>query len=385
MIRTQRDPRPCILLALGWYSPAIHRGIAHYARRANWILDTSMARDGSIPRSVEVDGIISLLHHNMELHDFVASCGLPVVNIGDIQLAGVPTVRCDDAAIGRLAAEHFISRGFRHAAYYRYSTAASAHARQQAFTQALAEAGIECDLIIWPGDERGAQEPEVSNLFDWLGQEVSTLPRPLAIFSEHDEISIQILHVCRNLNIPVPEQVAVLGVDDDPLRCDFAPVPLSSVDNNQEAEGYQAAALLDRMLRGDSVTEREIVIAPVRVTPRLSTDILAVKHVHVASVLHYIWQNYTGPINAKTVAATVPLSYRRLHDAFQEELGRSIAEEITLKRLEKAQTLLVKTDLRAHEIALECGFPSEDRMGRVFRRILNQTPRDYRKRNCIVR
>lgn len=379
------DDRPCIMLALGWYASAIHRGIARYARRANWILDTSMARDGRIPEAPVIDGVISLLHpKRMDLQNFVINCGRPVVNIGDIQLPGVPTVCCDDEAIGRLAAEHFVSRGFRHAAYYRYSETASAIRRQCGFEEALLKAGLICHPIIWQEVASNGERWDEKRRLDWLGGQLESLPRPLAVFSEHDEVSIQVLHACRHRHIPVPEQVAVLGVDNDPLRCELAPVPLSSIDNNQEAEGYQAAAILDRMLQGAPIDEMDLVVSPRGVTTRLSTEILAVKHVHVAAALHHIWQNYTRPINAKTVAATVPLSYRRLHDAFQEEIGRSIAEEITLKRLAKAQQLLSESDLRAHEIALMCGFPSEDRMGRVFRRILDQTPLEYRKCSQVI-
>ena len=360
----------CILLALGWYSPAIHRGIAQYAREVGWILDASMARDGRIPRTRQFDGIVSLLNEESELRDFVMHSGKPVVNIGDVSLPGISTVRCNDEAIGQIAAEHFISRGFRHAAFFRRSGTHSALVRMQAFERCTKQAGLSCHLI-----DGTTLDPKL------LEQQLRELPRPLAVFSEHDEVSIEVLHACRKLDIPVPEQVAVLGVDNDPLRCDFAPVPLSSIDNNQQAEGYQAAALLDRLLRGEKAKATTVLIPPVGVTTRLSTDILAVQHPHVASTLHHIWQNFTRPINAKTVAATVPITYRRLHDAFQQSLGRTIAEEITLKRMEKAQELLVQTKLRAHEIAEMSGFPSEDRMGRVFRRLLDQSPLEYRKRN----
>ena len=126
-----------------------------------------------------------------------------------------------------------------------------------------------------------------------------------------------------------------------------------------------------------------LLVPPLGVTTRLSTDILAVRHPHVAAALHHIWQNYTRPINAKTVAATVPITYQALHAAFKKELRRTIAEEITLKRLEKAQQLLTETNLRAHEVAETCGFPSEDRMGRVFKRILDKTPLEYRRDNSL--
>lgn len=372
--------RPCIMLAPAWYAPAIHRGIARYAQQADWILDTRMTRDGRVPPSWQGDGIICLLSEDPLLREFVRQSTKPVVNIGDIDLPGIPSVRCDDAAIGRLAADHFIHRGFRHAAFYRASTTPSANRRQRAFQRRVEQSGGAFHRIDWPAAQQRDTIPESQRL-DWLGRQLLALPRPLAVFSEHDEVSIEVLHACRRQRIPVPEQIAVLGVDDDPLRCEFAPVPLSSIDNNQEAEGYRAAELLDRLLHGQRVKTARVHVPPVGISTRLSTDILAVKHPQVAAALHHIWQNYTRPINAKTVAATVPLSYRHLYQLFREEIGRTIAEEITLRRLEKAQKLLVETSLRAREVAEASGFPGEDRMGRVFRRLLDQTPLEYRQRN----
>ncbi len=374
--------RPNIMLAPGWYSPAIHRGIARYAKQANWILDSRMARDGRIPRSWQSDGIICLLHQDTELHDFVRQCAKPVVNIGDVTLRGIPTVRCDDAAIGRLAADYFLHRGFRHAAFYRISDTASAIRRHRTFRQYIKRAGANFYDIDWLATHPQNHTNEAKRI-EWLGKQLRGLPRPLAVFSEHDDVSIEALYACRLHNIPVPEQVAVLGVDDDPLRCEFAPVPLSSINNNQETEGYRAAAILDRLLQGGRVVSSELKIPPAGITTRLSTDILAVKHPQVAAVLHNIWQNYTRPINAKTVSATIPLSYRHLYQLFQQEIGRTIAEEITLKRLEHAQKLLTQTGMRARDVAEASGFSSEDRMGRIFRRILDQSPLEYRKKHSF--
>lgn len=373
--------RPCILLALGWYSAAIHRGIARYARQAGWVLDLTMTRHGLAPNSWRGDGVICLLHWEAELYDFVRATNKPVVNIGDVRLPGIPTVHADNVAVGRMAADHFIERGFRNMAFFRRSDAPAAQARSDAFRARAEENGCEFHLVDWLTRNKGRREHAESELIDWLGRQLARLPKPVAVFSEHDEVAIEVIYACLDRGIPVPEQVAVLGVDDDKLRCEFAPIPLSSIDNNQEMEGYEAAALLDRLLHGEPGPEAPVLVQPVGITTRLSTDILAVKHPHVAAALLHIWQNYTKPINAKTVAATVSISYRRLHDAFLENVGRTIADEITWKRMEKAQKLLVETDLKAYEIAERCGFPNDDRMGRIFRRELGMTPMAYRQRN----
>jgi LacI family transcriptional regulator len=369
------------LLALGWYSAAIHRGIARYARKANWVLDLTMTRHGLPPRSWRGDGIICLLYWEKELYDFVRATKKPVVNIGDVRLPDIPTVHSDDVAIGRMAADHFTERGFRDMAFFRRSDALSARERCEAFRARVRENGGTFHLVDWLTHNKGRREHSESELIGWLGRQIKKLPRPLAVFSEHDEVSIEVIYACRNQGIPVPEQVAVLGVDDDKLRCEFAPIPLSSIDNNQEMEGYEAAALLDRLLRGEPPPPAPVLVQPVGITTRLSSDILAVDHPHVAAALLHIWQNYTKPINAKTVAATVPISYRRLHDAFLENVGRTIAGEIEYKRIELAKTLLVNTTRKGYQIAEECGFASNIRMSRIFRRELGTTPLNYRRQN----
>lgn len=378
---SRKKPRPCVLLALGWYAPAIHRGIARYARQTNWMLDLSMTRTGLTPRGWRGDGIISILHWEPALYDLVKSSTKPVVNIGDLPLAGRPRIRCDDALIGQMAANHFIERDFRNAAFYLRSDAPSSRRRCMAFEKRFVEAGGRFYLIDWLTRNGRKREYAQNALIDWMGRQLGKLPKPLAIFSEHDECAIEVLYSCQSRGIPVPEQVAVLGVGDDKLRCEFAPVPLSSIDSNQEAIGYEAAAALDRLFRGEPAPAKPIKVPPIGITTRLSTDILAVNHPHVASALLHIWQNFTKPINAKTVAATVPISYRRLHDAFIEHVGRTIADEITWKRMESARLLLVNTEKRSREIATEVGFPNEDRMGRIFKRNLGMTPKEYRQKN----
>lgn len=372
--------RPRILLALGWYSVAIHRGIARYARQANWILDLSMTRQSGAqaPARWNGDGIISLLHRESELCDFVRARTCPAVNIGGVKLPGVPTVRSDDTAVGRMAAEHFLARGFRHIAFCLRADIPSARERGAALRTAAEAAGASFHLLDW---SESARRRPGSGSGDWLGERIARLPRPLAILAAPDEVGIEVMEVCIDKKLRVPEEIAILGIDNDTLRCDFAPVPLSSIDNNQEMEGYEAAALLDRLLRGERVPEGPLLVPPIGVVTRQSTDILAVTHPHVATALRHIWQNYPRPINAKTVAATVPISYRSLHDAFRASIGRSIAEEIEWKRLEKARALLAGTGLRLREIARECGFPSDARLCIVFRRELGMTPLDYRRRH----
>lgn len=372
---------PCILLALGWYSPAMHLGIAKYARQAGWVLDLAMTRNGLVPRVWRGDGIICLLHNEPKLYAFIKSAKQPVVNIGDAYLPGIPSVHTDSRRVGQMAADHFIDRGFHNMAFFLRTETPSARERCEAFRSRVEEVGGIFHLLDWAAHSRGNSAYSENELIEWLGENIKAMAKPLAIFSQHDEVALDALYACRDFGILVPEQVAVLGVDNDELRCEFAPVPLSSVDSNQEMEGYEAAALLGRLLRGKTKPNKPVLVQPIGITTRLSTDILAVKHPQVAAALLYIWKNYAKPINAKTVASTMPISYRSLHDAFLANVGKSLAEVITDKRLEEAKRLLIATDHKCHDIALECGFPNDDRLGRVFKRALGITPMEYREKS----
>lgn len=373
--------RPTVLLALGWYAAPIHRGIARYARQSGWILDIRMLRSGHVPMGWTGDGIICNLHIDDAVDRFVENAAVPVVNIGNLAHPRIPHVSSDNAAVGRMAAEYFLQRGFKHFAFYHRSGSIGEKARGEAFQAKIRESGCKMHKLDWVTFSKplSAQERQ-AGLIPWLTRQIAALPKPVAVFSEYDDFAVEILNACHSSAMPVPEQVAVLGVGDDPLRCEFAPVALSSIEDDEELIGYEAAVLLGRLMRKEKNVTPPVPVPPRAVTTRLSTDILAVEHPLVASALRTIWDHYTEAIGAKQVAATVPMSYRRLHDAFIQHVGHSISDEITRKRLEHAQKLLEETNKKTLEIAWLSGFTDHDRMGKVFKRVLGVTPASYRKR-----
>lgn len=373
--------RPSVLLGLGWYATAIHRGIARYARQAGWILDIRMLRNSHAPERWDGDGILCSLRMDGDLDAMVEKAALPTVNIGNLTHDRIPNVSSDNTAVGKLAAEYFLQRGFKNFAFYRRSGSLGEKARGAAFQEGIRQAGWKCALLDWAAQSESLPPRERdTKLIPWLVRQIASLPKPVAIFSEYDDFAVEVLNACKSGNVPVPEQVAVLGVGDDPLRCEFAPVPLSSIDDDEELIGYEAAALLGRMMKRERPGKWSMFVPPRAITTRLSTDILAIDHPLVASALRTIWDHYTEAIGAKQIASTVPMSYRRLHDAFIKHVGHSIADEITRKRLEHAQKLLEETDKKIIEIAWLSGFTDHDRMGKVFRRELGVTPASYRRR-----
>jgi len=284
----------------------------------------------------------------------------------------------DNAAIAKLAADHFTARGFQHYAFYVCSGGPSEHARYRAFADALAARDLTLHALDWANHPRRGKPTELARL-KWLRRSIQTLPKPLAIFGEFDDRAAEILQACEMAQIPVPEQVAVMGVDNDVLRCDFAPVPLSSIDDDQHQQGYSAAALLQRMLAGEKPPSRPLLVPPREIITRQSSDILAVEHPVVAGALRAIWEHYTEPIRASDIAQMMPMSSRRLHDAFCKHIGHSISEELARKRVEYVKGMLTTTDQKLQAIADVSGFSSPDNLAKVFARLTGTSPSRYRR------
>lgn len=375
-----------VLLALSWYAGQIHEGVAQFAREAGWILNLDALRSGSIPPNWRGDGVIAILGSNDRLDRQVLGLGVPVVNIGYGGPPRLPTVATDDVAIGRLAVDHFASRGFRNYAFYLESGGPGERNRCRAFTDAVADRGFTPHLIDWPagpGRNGGGGSSSTARL-KWLARQVAALPKPIALFAEFDDRAMQILQACEVAGVPVPEQAAVLGVDNDALRCDFAPVPLSSIDDDQHRQGYAAGALLERILVGKSTAASSSRPAIQRIPPRdvvvrRSTDILAVEHPLVAGALRAVWEHYAEPVLASDIAEMFPMSSRRLHDAFCQHIGHSIANELARKRVERVKELLTSTDKKLAEITRASGFSSPDRLTKVFSRLVGTSPSQYRR------
>ena len=376
---TTLKPRKRVLLALGWYSYRLHRGVARYADQARWILNVEMERTGLLPPYWNGDGAICVLGMNEKQDRELLSLGIPTVSIGPVIEEGVPRVFPDNEMIGQQAAEHFLTRGFKHFAYYICSGGPSEEIRAAEFTNALKGHNVNVHPLDWaskPKEQRANSRARM----DWLTEKLSNLPKPVAVATEFDDRGAEVLQACVNAGLNVPEEVAVIGADNDELICDFAPVALSSVDTDVERQGYEAAALLDRMMEGEAAPKRAIQIPPTGVVIRKSSDLLGIKHPHVATALSRIWEHYQESVTAEQLCKGIPMSYRRLHDAFVKHVGHTMAEELRRCRIEHAKRLLVEPELFVMEdIAERAGFSSAGQMARVFAHFLGTSPSQYRK------
>lgn len=377
------ERRRTVLLALTDAHHGFFKGVARYAREHRWHLVADMIYTAKIPIGWRGDGIISFIGYRDDLAEFILSSGLPAVEISmvrnDIDL---PRVEGDSEMIGRLAAEHFLERGFRNFAWAPLIDDIVNAERYRGFANRLAREKQICHILL-PADTREAG----GGKRDWAGRrkelvrELKRLPKPLAVFGYNDCVAADIIDACEDARLLVPEVVAVMGVDNDAMLCECIRVPLSSVCHDLEGMAYEAAVLLDRLMRGKKAPKEVIRIPPKGVVTRRSTDILAVDKLPVARALRFIRDRHSSPLlSVNDVAAATATSRRSLELAFRHELERTVHEEIVGVRLDKVKDLLRTTDLKVCEISAATGFSRPNHLFRVFRRFTGMSPKAYRTR-----
>ncbi len=371
--------RPRILMALEWYDTKIHEGIARYAKEANWILDASMARTNTMPEHWEGNGIITLLNEeNSRYLPYIEKLNLPTVSIGYALKQHNPILLGDHEMTGAMGAEHFLERNFKNFAFIFFDNSALEKERCIGFEKALKKSGQQYHFQKFKNPIR-TKTRSYREVRDWLVEQLNAAPKPLAVMAQNDDSAILVLYACIDAGIAVPEEVAVLGADNNPLICDFAPVPLSSVDSNLSALGYSAAKALNELMLNGVIPPEPIRTPPKEVVLRRSTDIPAVENLVIAKAIRFIWDHFDEPITVDTILKQTGLSRSRLYDQFNQAIGSSIATEITRCRINKAKRLLETTDWSVNEIAAACGFSSAISFCRAFNREVGLPAMEYRK------
>jgi LacI family transcriptional regulator len=362
----RRGNRRRVLLVLHYYDYRHHSGVARYAAEAGWALEDAYTMIRSLPDSWDGDGIISFHGPSPQFIDWCkrAAERVPVVDIGEYEeYSDLPRVTTDTGRIANMAVEHFAAHGYKNVGFT-WAFDNPFKAKRLAAARRAAE-------------ERGL------NFFDVPLDDIPNLGRrnalPIALLATNDAAAVRALRACEDANLLVPEQVAILGVDNFEYRCVPASVPLSSIDADQERLGYEAAALLDRMMSGAPRPPQMMEIPPVRIVQRDSTDMLAVGDVEVAKALRYIIANYRRRVGLRDVARATGISLRRLQTRFKEQLGRTILQEINGRRIGHAQDLLKGTNKKIRVVAAECGFGGSVKLIRVFKQYVGTSPKRYRK------
>jgi LacI family transcriptional regulator len=288
---------------------------------------------------------------------------------------GLARVSTDNTEIGKVAADHFLERGLRRFAFCGYDRNDWSGERGQGFIDRLATAGHSCTAEF----HAGVGQIYVKAIIDDLARWIDSLPKPIAIFACHDRVAMLLAKTCQYLHVPVPEDVAILGVDDDPLEGGFSSPPLSSVIGSARRVGYEAAALLDKMMRGQPIESKVITVPPAGIAVRRSTDVLTVDDADVAAALRYIRDHATDPVEVSDLVTDLQISRRNLERKFRSLLNRTPYEEIRRVRLAHAKTLLLGTHRSILDVALDSGFPSASTFSAVFNRETGLSPRVFRK------
>lgn len=322
------------------------------------------------------DGIISRAT-TPKLVEAIEKNGVPLVEVTDRRGDGdLPQVRSDDQAIGCLGAEHLLERGFRRFAFCGFRNEAWSERRGKAFVERVESQGFKCSTYdsAWHG--RGARdwEAEQQHIVRWLQQ----LTPPFAVMACNDVRGQHVIDACSKLDLSVPEQVAVLGVDNDELLCRVCSPPLSSVIPNAEAVGFKAAEMLAQLMDGDSRSPESQLVSPVGVATRQSTDVVAIDDKEVAAALRYIREHACRGLNVGEVVRHSSVSRSTLERQVRKYLGRTPQEEIRNVQIKRAQELMLSTDLSAEQIAVLCGFEYPEYFYTVFKRVSGLTTSEFR-------
>ena len=278
-------------------------------------------------------------------------------------------------AVGKLAAEYFIKKGYKNFAFAGFNDINYSSERERGFTQAIEEAGYSCtSFLLSERGRRGTSATQDQQAF------LRSLPQPCALLTANDERGAQILASCMECGIAVPEEIAVLGVDNDPLLCDLAYPPLSSISPNVPRMGWELAHHLDVIMEGsgeNTVTE----IPPDRLVERQSTALNAVEDEVLAKALHLIHVNHMTGMNVSQLAIQVGVSRRTLERKFSQTLHTTIKDYAQKIVVERIKSLLIETDYTIEHIASIVGIEYMQRLYQVFKKYTNQTPAEYREKH----
>ncbi|MEN8733313.1 MAG: substrate-binding domain-containing protein, partial [Lentimonas sp.] len=332
------------------------------------------------------NGVVTEIYSQAD-RDMVDSLSIPFVNTSSIDFAeDVPTVRVDNLLVGEMGAKHlmecdvdsFLFAGPTDASYI-------IKERYVGFKEALERSEHQCSIVQYAprpelkGRQITSDVVRPSELIELL----KDLPTPVGIMAASDRIGFAVLEACRRLGLRSPEDVAVIGVNNDEMYCKLAHSSMTSIDVQAREIGFRAAEMLDALMAGKELKETQVLIPPKRVVFRDSTDMTRSQYPEVARALRFIRNHSSEFIDVTNILDVVPVSRRWLEMKFKDELGHGIYQEIRRVHVERAKDLLVTTQLSITQLSRECGFNSAERFEHSFQKLVGMSSSEFREKNNL--
>jgi LacI family transcriptional regulator len=373
------------------YNKNLLRGITRYSKdHGPWTFckmptyyRETIGIDGILKWAKEwgADGIIGQFY-NDEVEKFTAANIPLIAQDFKERFTEIPNITGAYTETGRMGADYFLKKGFKNFAFYGFGDIVWSRERAEGFEDRIQEAGF--DVHCYQHNDSHAKDLwyyKPSALSIWL----KSLPKPIALMTCDDNQGHHITEAAKNAGIRIPEEIAVLGVDNDEMVCDLSDPPLSSIELDSEKSGYEAARLMERMIEEKKCYAPDIIVKPTQVVTRHSTDIFASKDKYIVSALKYIHGNLDKNLKVDQVLKEVPLSRRSLEKRFMLTTGYPVYEYIYNQRIEKFTQKLLGTDMTIFEIALDLGLSDSKNIARQFKQIKGLTPMEYRKKHMVAK
>lgn len=382
--RGNREHRPYVVLATDHYRPKVHAGVVQAARDYGWDLDASMARWRHLPRNVKPDGIL-LTACESRMIEWAAQFPCPVVHLNSLVKMPGPApvvVETDAAATGRMGARHLLETGFPHHAFFRRYPAEDSTSIRDAFLDEIRGAGHRPLKLDMPEEMPEMQPLTViprARRVEWLAARLPSLPLPVAIMAEDDRFAVDVIMAALRVGLRVPDDIAVIGSDDDELEHGISPVGVSSVACPLAETGIVAASCLRELMAGRDLPSRRLRLPPLHVTSRRSTDFFTHPDPGIAAAILHMRRHYRDGLSSEDLARIAGISRRRLQDVIKSVTGNTVIEEITRLRLLHAENLLRNTELKLFTIAHESGLGQDKNLIRLFRKKHGVSPGGWRE------
>lgn len=293
------------------------------------------------------------------------------------RFSAIPNITGNHVLAGEMGAEHFIQRGFKNYAFLGIRNAVWSYERCEGFKKALEKKGLIDNFHEYQKDGQEGLWYYEEALERWLDE----LPKPIAIMACDDNQAQYIAEICNVHGIKIPDEVSLLGVDNDQMICLLSDPQLSSVNQNAVKGGYQVAQLIDRLVKSPEYRWTDIVVEPTHIITRASSDIFSTNNPYISIVLRRIHENLNSKLTVECLVKLVPLSRRSLESLFREITGDSIYSYILKLRIEKFASELIETNKPIVDIALDLGYIDYKNISRQFKHIKGCTPSEYRERS----